>query len=458
MRHQVYTPRIVRSTVLLLGTLILLCAVFCLSKPESLAASDTNVACRVEMDRSVLAADGPQKVVVKVTLDPARSSLPGRPPVNLALVLDRSGSMAGEKLEKTKEAAIAALRRLGPQDILSLVIYDHEVVTLVPAGHVQDLKGVEERIRGIRQGGRTALFAAVSQGAAELRKNPSKNFVHRILLLSDGIANVGPSAPEDLGRLGAALIKEGISVTTIGVGTDYHEDLMTRLSQNSDGNTYFVESAKDLTRIFNAELGDVLNVVAKKVKVTIEFQDGVKPLNIIGREGRIRERTAELYLNQLYGGQEKYVLIEAEVPRSAAGREVNVASAVVSYENPLNNANETASGRVQARFSEKRDEVERSLNPAVQKDYELNLNVAAQERAIALADKGKTREATEELRDSARRMMDRGNKLKDEELVRKANQAERQAGEMEKEGMTQQARKKLRTDSYQMKNQQRLGQ
>lgn len=94
---------------------------------------------------------------------------------------------------------------------------------------------------------------------------------------------------------GAALIKEGISVTTIGVGTDYNEDLMTRLSQRSDGNSYFVESSPDLPQIFRTELGDVLSVVARKVKVMIKCPDGVRPLNIIGREGRIREHSAELF-------------------------------------------------------------------------------------------------------------------------------------------------------------------
>jgi len=115
------------------------------------------------------------------------------------------------------------------------------------------------------------------------------DYIHRIVLLSDGASPmVGPRTPDDLGRLGAALIKENISVTTVGVGTDYNEDLMARLAQKSDGNTYFVESGYDLPRIFAAELGDVLNVVARRVKVTITLPENVKPVNIIGREGRIK--------------------------------------------------------------------------------------------------------------------------------------------------------------------------
>jgi len=290
------------------------CAVLSIVVQAGAGVSESGVKCRVEIDRAILPVGGVQRAVVKITLDappPPEKSM--RPAVNLAIVLDRSGSMAGQKLERAKDAAIEALRHLGPMDMFSVVVYDHNVSTVVSAQHAKNIEWIEGRIKQIRSGGNTALFGGVSQGAAEVRKNLDGNYVHRIILLSDGIANVGPSSPEDLGRLGAALIKEDISVTTVGVGTDYNEDLMTSLSQNSDGNTYFVESSRDLSRIFTAEIGDVLSVVAKKVNIIIELPNGVKPLNIIGREGRIKGRMVELSLNQLYGSQKKYALIEVEI-------------------------------------------------------------------------------------------------------------------------------------------------
>ncbi len=274
--------------------------------PSEAMVANSLVACRVEIDRDVLPANGPQIAIVKVTLDaPPPPERIERPAVNLSIVLDRSGSMAGQKLEKAKQGAIEALRHLTPQDIFSVGVYDHRVETIVSAQSAGRVEWIENRIRRIHSGGNTALFGGVSQGAAEVRKNLNREYVHRIILLSDGLANVGPSSPEDLGRLGAALIKEDISVTTVGVGMDYNEDLMTSLSQNSDGNAYFVESSRDLPRIFAAELGDVLSVVAKKVQLLIECPEGVRPLSIIGREGRIRGRTVELFMNRLYGSQEK---------------------------------------------------------------------------------------------------------------------------------------------------------
>ncbi|MDL1981845.1 MAG: VWA domain-containing protein [Deltaproteobacteria bacterium] len=443
------------SRRIIIAALVGFCAVLSFVAQASAGVQKAGVKCRVEIDRAILPAGGNQRAVVKVTLDaPPPPEKSTRPAVNLAIVLDRSGSMSGQKLERAKDAAIEALRHLGPMDIFSVVVYDHNVSTVVSAQHAKNIEWIEGRIRQIRSGGNTALFGGVSQGAAEVRKNLDGNYVNRIILLSDGLANVGPSSPEDLGRLGVALIKESISVTTIGVGTDYNEDLMTSLSQKSDGNTYFVESSRDLPRIFTAELGDVLSVVAKKVHVIIECPGGVKPLKIIGREGRIKGRIVEFSLNQLYGSQEKYALIEVEISGGKSGEKKDIAYVNVSYENPFTQKKETSSGRGYTMFSKDKIKVKKSANIAVQREYNFNLNALSQEKAISLSDKGKNEEAVSELKKSAQKLREVGQEHNDEELLKRAEEMEVQAGQIEKEGMTKKYRKMLRTDSYQMKNQQ----
>ena len=323
-------------------TLFLMIAALFLASP---VLAKPLVECDLSLDRTILPAGLAQKMVIKVNLDvPVIPVEVSRPPVNLTLVLDRSGSMSGNKIAKAREAAIAALRSLSPQDLFSLVIYDHNVQTLVPPQSTANSEWIESRIHSIGAGGNTALFGAVSQGAAEVRKNLYDRYVHRIVLLSDGLANVGPSSPADLARLGAALIKEGISVTTIGIGTDFNEDLMTQLAERSDGNHYFVESSRDLPRIFAAELGDVLSVAARKVIIEIDCPDGVRPLRIIGREGRIRNNRVEVHLNQLYAGQEKYVLIEVMVEAGREDELKTIADARCAYENALTNTQETPGG------------------------------------------------------------------------------------------------------------------
>ena len=416
---------------------------------------ENRVKCLVELDRSVLPAGMSQRAVVKITLSADhRPSIARRAPVNLALVLDRSGSMSGSKIEKAKEAAIEAVRRLDQGDIFSLVIYDHVVETLVPSQYLNDTRQIENRIRSVSARGNTALFGGVSRGAAEIRKHPFNEYVRRIILLSDGLANVGPSAPEALGRLGAALIKENISVTTVGLGTGYNEDLMTRLAQNSDGNMYFVESSRDLPQIFSAELGEVMNVVAKKVFLTIRCEDGIRPIGLIGREGRILGQTVELSMNQLYAGQDKYALLEIEIPPTAPNRFRKIASAHVQFEDAFTLARYDVSDTASARFSINRRDVEASSNVAVQREYRLNLDAIAKDKAINLADTGKKKAAADVLRESSKELRAAGEKFNDEVLIQKAEEAEEKAATIENEGMTNRSRKALRTESYQLRYQQ----
>lgn len=432
-----------------------LITLLCTGTSSLALASTPSVTCRVELDRDVLQAEQNQRAVVKITLDaPKPPTKSNRPAVNLSIVLDRSGSMSGQKLEKAKDAAIQALRRLDARDIFSLVIYDNNVQTIVPAQSAANTEWIENQIRNISPGGNTALFGGVSQGAAEIRRNLEGQYVHRIILLSDGLANVGPSSPADLGRLGAGMIKEGISVTTIGVGTDYNEDLMAQLAQKSDGNTYFVEESRDLVRIFDTELGDVLSIVAQKVNLTIECPNGVRPLRVIGREGRIIGNHVELFLNQLYGGQEKYALIEVEVSSGKHGETREIASARVSYENPFTQKEESSLASGSGRYSSDKDEVQQSMNIEVEKAGVITLNAIAQEEAIRLSDEGKKKEAAQVLMQSAEQLRTLGGKLNDKEIIQEAEEQEDAADQVKQQGMSFGVRKSFRAKSYQDINQQ----
>ncbi|MDR2862722.1 MAG: VWA domain-containing protein [Puniceicoccales bacterium] len=362
--------------------------------PSALHAASP-VELRVELDRSVLPANTKDKAVIKISLDGLRlERRENRPPVNLAMVLDRSGSMNGEKIIQAREAAIEAVRRLATDDIVSLIAFDDRVETLIPATRVGDLRNIEERIRRIQPGNSTALHAGVSQGAAELRENLTKpGYIHRIILLSDGQANVGPETPEQLGALGVKLVKDGISVTTVGLGLGYDEDLMTKLALKSDGNTYFVKNARDLPDIFKTELGDVLNVVARRVAITIEFPEGVRPVRFVGREGTIKGQSAELTINQIYGGQEKFALVEVEIPTVKDGTERDLARVNVAFENTRSQTVEKSTVVGRARFSADKNVVLKSANQRVQADYASNLIAVAKDEAIVLADAGKVSEA-----------------------------------------------------------------
>jgi Ca-activated chloride channel family protein len=326
---------------------------------------------------------------------------------------------------------------------------------LIPAGPANRTEAIEARIRGIGPGGNTALFGAVSQGASEVRKHGESPFVHRVVLLSDGLANIGPSRPDDLARLGAALLKENISVTTVGVGTDFNEDLMTRLAERSDGNHYFVESSLDLPRIFAAELGDVLSVAARQVVIEIECPENVRPLRIIGRDGRIHDRRVEIRMNQLYGGQEKYALIEVEVPAGTSGQTIELGKVGCRYENAMTSKTEKSSTLVRASFSDQQERVRQAASKEVQQAVVENEMAVARDKALTLYNKGQKDQAARLLRESGKALEEKNVELGFADLAAEAGQLEQDAGEFEADALDQTRKKEIRSESYKVRSQQK---
>lgn len=414
------------------------------------ASSSQRISCRVEMDRTVLPAGAPQQAVVKVSLNAsALTEETGRAPVNVAFVLDRSGSMSGVKIEDAKAAAISAMRQLGQQDLVSVVAYNHRAETLVSARSAAE-EDILRQIERVAADGDTALFGGVSQAAAALRKNLSGDYVHRIILLSDGLANVGPHSPEDLGRLGASLIKEGISVSTVGVGEDFNEDLMAELALHSDGNIYFTQSSDMLARIFATELGAALNVAAKNIELEVIFPENVRPRRVIGSGGRIRQNRVELTYNQICGGQQKYALIEVELDQTPEDAMVQVAQARVTYQDALSGGVFTAVSGIEACFSAQQNLIQSSRNIGVINDYNLSNNANAVQRAIDLADDGDLDQAVQVLNMSAEQLEIVGKANNDPRLIDKAKTVKGQAEEIEQQGhMSNFNRKTMRTEGYQ---------
>ncbi len=383
-----------RKPTLFLWTLLFLLAFTGLASARTI---DLNV----NLGTPVLEAGKNQKTFLKVGLK--GFDLPGetdRAPVNLAIVLDRSGSMRGEKLRKAREAAILAIDLLRADDIVSVVTYDDVVRVAVPATRLHDKESIYAAIRAITDGGRTALFAGVSKGAAEVRKFLDANRVNRVILLSDGLANVGPSTPSELGQLGASLGKEGISVTTIGLGLGYNEDLMTRLAGMSDGHHAFVENSSDLARIFAAEFKTALTVVAKQLRIIIHCADSIRPIRVLGRNAEIIGQNVHVNLNQLSGSQEKFVMLEIEVPPGTAGEQRDVASVDVSYQDLLARKADSLRGTVQVNFSKAKEEVLKNVNkPVMDSAAEQVVNEMSKD-AVVLRDAGRDEEAKEVLKQS----------------------------------------------------------
>lgn len=249
-------------------------------------------------------------------------------------------------------------------------------------------------------------------------------------------------------------MKEGVSVTTIGLGLGFNEDLMTRLAQRSDGNTYFVEDSVDLPSIFAAELGDVLNVVARRVIIEIEFPNNVRPICFVGREGTIRGQRAELTLNQLYGGQEKFALVEVEVLPGRAGAELEIARARVSYEDALDQRPATLTAQRTIQFSTSRAAVVSSADHQVQADYARNAMAVAKDEAVTLVDAHRRDEAAAKLRAKSDELRKIGETYANNSVRELAAAAAPEADRVEREGLSNSERKTYRAENAQIRAQQ----
>jgi Ca-activated chloride channel homolog len=350
---------------------------------------------KLEPDRNCLLKGSPQEVVVKIDLAAvADRRKVRRTPLNLAVVLDRSGSMAGAKIEKARQAAMELVDRLTPDDIFSLIVYDDTVQVLVPAQRVGDRRDLKARIARIKPGGSTALYAGVQAGGEQLREYVSAKRINRIILLSDGLANVGPSSTRDLRRLGNELSHHGIAVTTIGVGDDYNEDLMAGLAEASDANYYYVKDTEKLPQIFAREFGELITVAAREVRIEITCPRGVRPIGFIGRSERFDDQKATVKLNQFTLGQDRYLFLRCLVNEP----EPEIARVKVSYVDELDGgADRTADGVVRIKFTDDKDLVVQSVNTGIVAEKELMLTAVTKDEALASADAGNYHEAAAKL-------------------------------------------------------------
>jgi len=390
-----------------------------------------SVQLKLETGQNSLLADSPQKLFIKVGLTGiAPPETQRRAPLNVAIVIDRSGSMSGDKIRNARKAALTALNYLKSNDTIAIVTYDDKINVPVPATKFRNKTSIQYAIRGIRTGGYTALYAGVVEGANQIKHFLNRERVNRIVLISDGLANVGPDSPEELGGLGIKLAKQRISVSTIGLGLGYNEDLMVRLADVSDGNHVFVEDSEQLAGIFRKEFGELGTAVAQTATIRIQCQDGVKPLRILGRDGRINGNSVEVEIQQLYAKQERYLLLEVELTPGAADSERKIAAVNLDYDDLITNTRTNANGIIKISYTTTPKIVEKSVNREVMIDATTQIGVKMDEEAVAHKDKGDTQKARAVFRRKAQMFRARAAKYKSKTLRKQATFAEEAADEV----------------------------
>jgi Ca-activated chloride channel family protein len=217
-----------------------------------------------------------------------------RPPINLGIVLDRSGSMGeGQKMEHAREAAIFAVRQMLPTDRVSVTAFDDQIETVAPSALVTDKADLVAKIRRIGPRGSTALHGGWAGGAQQVLEHVAWQGLNRVLLLSDGLANAGLTDSGAICGEVRGMATREVSTSTIGVGKDYNEDLLGAMALAGAGNYYYVESPVQLADIFQTELQGLMGTTGRNVELTVRPGPGVTLTEVLtelerGSSGQIK--------------------------------------------------------------------------------------------------------------------------------------------------------------------------
>jgi Ca-activated chloride channel homolog len=239
-----------------------------------------------------------------------------RIPLNLSLVLDRSGSMRdGDKLENLKRACETLIQNLKPEDYVSVVAYATDAEVIQKSSRLEHKEIIRQKIRMLTPTSATNLSGGMLMGFQEAKSTKREKYVNRVLLLSDGLANQGVTEVTKLQEMVRTRFKEdGVAISTFGLGEDYNEDLMTNIAEAGKGNYYFIANPEMISGIFGKELNGLLSVVAQNVRVkAILPANGVKLENVYGYEYETKGDTLLVDFNDVFSEETKAVLIELAV-------------------------------------------------------------------------------------------------------------------------------------------------
>lgn len=318
-----------------------------------------------------------------------------KPPVHLSLVIDRSGSMKGTRLENAVRAASAAVSRLNDGDVVSVVTFDTKTQVVVPRTVIGpgSRESIIAGIRGIALGGDTCISCGIEEGIVELLGSPDK--LPRMIVLSDGDANHGVRDIPGFRSIAQRARDKDISITTIGVDLDYNPRILSAISEESNGRHYFVENDAALAKVFEAEAEDIGQAVASGVEVSIEFGPGVELDRVFDRSFRRTGERVVVPLGVFSKDDVKTVLFKVRVPSQTEG-EVRVADVRLSYRDLGAGGDGKCEGKLGLVIAPSGEETE-EMDPVVAGRVQRSETAAALEEANLLFEQGKVGEARRRL-------------------------------------------------------------
>jgi Ca-activated chloride channel family protein len=302
---------------------------------------------------------------LRVSVKAQAIHLDKRLPMNLAVVIDRSGSMSSEgpsgseKMADAKKSAQFLIDQLDERDTLTVVSFDDGAEVLASAAHMTpaNRERAQHAIDPLFARGGTDMIAGLGAGIAQVTERlGQQEQVNRVILISDGVPNV----EQGLLEMARQAQGKGIGISTLGVGTDYNENLMTGLANAGNGGYYFVADASKLPSIFSRELHSLMAVVARNAALKIEFGSGVKPTKVYGYDAQVGAESTIIRLGDLVGGQTSEVLLRLHHP--ALTGEHPIAHVELKYQDAFKRELAQQDAELAANFVSDRKVVEASLD------------------------------------------------------------------------------------------------
>ena len=293
---------------------------------------------RATLARPYLATTGtPQVAYLLIETMPSQVVAQVRMPVNVSFVLDRSGSMKGEKIDRVRKATARALEMLGEQDIASVVIFDHRTEVLIPAAPVANQRDLQDKISRIRDAGGTKIAPAVEKGLLEIQRGGA-NAIRRLVLLTDGQTENEKECllrADDAGRI-------GVPITALGVGKDWNQDLLIDMANRSGGTADYIDRPDKIDAYFQNTVQRAQATAIHNANLTLRLVQGITPravwqvIPLISNLGYrpVSDRDVSVPLGELETGSGRTVMIELLVDPRPAGQ-YRIGQVEVSYDVPM---------------------------------------------------------------------------------------------------------------------------
>ncbi|MCC2668973.1 MAG: von Willebrand factor type (vWA) domain-containing protein [Armatimonadetes bacterium] len=294
-----------------------------------------------------------------------------RMPVNLCLVIDRSGSMEGEPLDYVKRACGHVVDLMDPNDILSVVTFDDRSEVVMPARRVVNKALVKEHINRIQPGNTTNLYDGIAAGASQVASVRSEGYVNRVMVLTDGEPTSGVKDYSSIVGCAAEQRTRGISTTALGFGPEYNEELLAGLAKRGGGNYYYIARPVLIPEVFRSELEQLLTLVAKNIRLRLVLGKWVEVRQVYGQQPAFGPRTVDVQLPDLERGASLRTLVELNMGRRPAAT-YRVARAEVSYDDCVTGAfNQRIEGDLVFNFVTDGSMVASGVNGTVQRELEV---------------------------------------------------------------------------------------